>query len=250
MEMAIRFTWPAGAGMRCVARASVSVARDVFLEGWEILEGSDGELQVRPPTIAVTDGMGRIRLRSALSFEGSQSLERWSEKILSAYRSEAAVPGVTVARPAPARTDSAGPPGGIWEAAFDGGSRGNPGPSGCGAWVRSPDGRCLERGRFLGVTTNNVAEYEGLKLALELVAELAAKGGPGEVVIRGDSKLVIAQVRGDWKVKNAALRPLNREVVRRVRDLGVRVRFEHVPREDNQDADALANEAMDLHSEK
>ncbi|WP_024877573.1 bifunctional RNase H/acid phosphatase [Saccharomonospora piscinae] len=123
----------------------------------------------------------------------------------------------------------------------DGGSRGNPGPAGYGAVVRDPDGGVLaERQEGLGVATNNVAEYRGLIAGLEAAAEL----GASTVEARLDSKLVVEQLSGRWKIKNAALQPLAlraREVAGRFD----RVTYTWIPRAQNAHADRLANEAMD-----
>ncbi|WP_216214389.1 bifunctional RNase H/acid phosphatase [Amycolatopsis aidingensis] len=124
----------------------------------------------------------------------------------------------------------------------DGGSRGNPGPAGYGAVVKdAATGKVLaERSVGIGVATNNVAEYQGLIAGLEAAAEL----GASTVDARLDSKLVVEQLSGRWKIKNAALQPLAeraRELVRRFE----RVRFEWIPRAQNAHADRLANEAMD-----
>ncbi|EHR59756.1 bifunctional RNase H/acid phosphatase [Saccharomonospora cyanea] len=124
----------------------------------------------------------------------------------------------------------------------DGGSRGNPGPAGYGAVVRDPDtGDVLaERQAGLGVTTNNVAEYNGLIAGLEAAAEL----GASTVETRLDSKLVVEQMSGRWKIKNAMLQPL----ALRVRELAQRfdrVTYTWIPRAKNAHADRLANEAMD-----
>src|SRR5918999_2091124 len=88
---------------------------------------------------------------------------------------------------------------------FDGGSRGNPGPAGIGAVVRAEDGTPLVTlGRFIGRATNNVAEYKALIAALQKARELGAK----RVTIRGDSELVVKQMRGEYRVKNEGLREL------------------------------------------
>jgi ribonuclease HI len=126
----------------------------------------------------------------------------------------------------------------------DGGSRGNPGPAGYGAVVRDAEsGEVLvERSEGLGVTTNNVAEYQGLLAGLRAAVEL---GGPSaEVEVRMDSKLVVEQMSGRWKVKHPAMQPLALEAARLVRQLRS-VRFTWVPRERNKLADRLANLAMD-----
>jgi len=124
----------------------------------------------------------------------------------------------------------------------DGGSRGNPGPSGYGAVVLdSTTGAVLaERNAAIGVTTNNVAEYSGLIAGLAAAAELGAV----EVDVRMDSKLVVEQMAGRWKIKHPGLRPLAAQAATLVRRFDA-VRFAWIPRERNKRADALANAAMD-----
>src|SRR6476660_1187777 len=88
---------------------------------------------------------------------------------------------------------------------FDGGSRGNPGPAGVGVVVRAADGTALVTlGRFIGRATNNVAEYKALITALQEAQKLGAK----KIVIRGDSELIIKQMRGEYRVKNPDLKDL------------------------------------------
>jgi ribonuclease H / adenosylcobalamin/alpha-ribazole phosphatase len=125
----------------------------------------------------------------------------------------------------------------------DGGSRGNPGPAGYGALVRDPaTGEVLlERCDSLGTTTNNVAEYSGLVAGLRAAADLA----PGaDVEVRMDSKLVVEQMSGRWKIKDPNLGSLARSAQGEARRLG-RVSYVWVPRARNADADRLANQAMD-----
>ncbi|MFI9011222.1 bifunctional RNase H/acid phosphatase [Actinosynnema sp. NPDC053489] len=123
----------------------------------------------------------------------------------------------------------------------DGGSRGNPGPAGYGAVVLDPSGEVLaERSEGIGVATNNVAEYRGLVAGLRAAAGL----GASHVVVRMDSKLVVEQMSGRWKVKHPAMQPLAAEA-REVARAFDRVTYEWVPRERNQRADRLANRAMD-----
>ncbi|MTE16137.1 bifunctional RNase H/acid phosphatase [Nocardia sp. CT2-14] len=124
----------------------------------------------------------------------------------------------------------------------DGGARGNPGPAGYGAVVWDADHvRVLaERKEFLGVSTNNVAEYRGLIAGLEAAAELGAR----EVIVRLDSKLVVEQMSGRWKVKHESMIPLADRARRLVAGFD-RVSFAWIPRKDNSRADRLANEAMD-----
>ncbi|GGS51360.1 bifunctional RNase H/acid phosphatase [Planobispora rosea] len=125
----------------------------------------------------------------------------------------------------------------------DGGSRGNPGPAGYGAVVRdAADGQILaEDAAAIGTATNNVAEYRGLIAGLRSLLDLAGDGAAVEV--RMDSKLVIEQMAGRWKIKNEGLRPLALEAGALARRL--RVAWRWIPRERNREADRLANEAMD-----
>jgi probable phosphoglycerate mutase len=124
----------------------------------------------------------------------------------------------------------------------DGGSRGNPGPAGCGAVVRdAATGEVLlERSGGLGRTTNNVAEYEGLLAGLRAAAELGASA----VDVRMDSKLVVEQMSGRWKIKHPQLQQLALAASKLAQAFD-RVRFEWIPRERNSYADRLANQAMD-----
>lgn len=123
----------------------------------------------------------------------------------------------------------------------DGGARGNPGPAAIGAVVRAPGGEVLEeRGERIGSATNNVAEYRALLLGIERAAEL----GASELELVGDSELVVRQVKGEYKVKDAALRELHAEVGRALRRFD-RWSIRHVRRERNAAADRLVNEALD-----
>ncbi|WP_405180319.1 bifunctional RNase H/acid phosphatase [Nocardia sp. NBC_01377] len=124
----------------------------------------------------------------------------------------------------------------------DGGSRGNPGPAGYGAVVFADDhARVLaERREFIGVATNNVAEYRGLIAGLEAATELGAR----VVEVRMDSKLVVEQMSGRWKIKHASMIPLA-DRARRLAAAFDRVGFTWIPRAENSHADRLANEAMD-----
>lgn len=124
---------------------------------------------------------------------------------------------------------------------IDGGARGNPGPAGYGVRIEDEHGTLInEFNGFLGTSTNNVAEYNGLLAALRYAQE----HGHRVVHIKSDSELLVKQMRGEYKVKNAGLQPLYNQA--RVIALGLdRIVFEHVRRENNKDADRLANLAMD-----
>lgn len=123
----------------------------------------------------------------------------------------------------------------------DGGARGNPGPAAIGAIARSVDGQVVaRRSQLIGEATNNVAEYRALLAGVELAIECGVVG----LELVSDSQLVVCQVRGEWRVKDAALRELRAEV------LGLLEAFEswsirHVRREENAEADRLVNEALD-----
>ncbi|MEO3842180.1 bifunctional RNase H/acid phosphatase [Streptomyces sp. B22F1] len=135
----------------------------------------------------------------------------------------------------------AGPARRVFTVEADGGSRGNPGPAGYGAVVRDADGEVLaEDAAYVGVASNNVAEYRGLIAGLR-----AARGldPDAEVRVRMDSKLVVEQMSGRWKIKHPGMRELAAEA-REVFPPG-RVSYEWIPREQNKHADRLANEAMD-----
>lgn len=129
----------------------------------------------------------------------------------------------------------------------DGGARGNPGPAGSGAVVRDANGEVvLEVSEFVGHTTNNVAEYTAVIRALEgLLAKLGGEGAKeASVCVEMDSKLVVEQMEGRWKVKHPNMKPLAAKAA----VLGVafgHVSYAHIPREKNGYADRLANEAMD-----
>ena len=124
---------------------------------------------------------------------------------------------------------------------IDGGARGNPGPAGYGVRLEQADGTLVEEhGGAIGVATNNVAEYRALIAALEW----ARRHDVGVLHVRSDSLLLVQQMLGNYKVKNAGLLPLHARATALARQVG-RVTFEHVGRASNAHADRLANDAMD-----
>jgi ribonuclease HI len=124
---------------------------------------------------------------------------------------------------------------------IDGGARGNPGPAGFGVRVERSDGTLVEEfSESIGVATNNVAEYRGLLAALEWARAHQAP----RVHVRSDSKLLVEQMLGNYKVKHPGLQPLAARARLLAHEIG-RVTFEHVERAKNAHADRLANEAMD-----
>ena len=123
----------------------------------------------------------------------------------------------------------------------DGGARGNPGAAGIAAVATADDGEILaERSETIGEATNNVAEYRAMLLGIELAGEL----GADEVELIGDSELIVKQVQGKFKVKQEHLRPLRAQVVEALSGLGS-WSIRNVPREENERADELVNEALD-----
>ena len=123
----------------------------------------------------------------------------------------------------------------------DGGARGNPGPAAYGYVLEAEDGTVLDaRGERIGVATNNVAEYRALLAGLEKALEL----GVDDLEVVSDSELLVRQMTGVYKVKNAALQELQGDAARLARRVG-RVRYTAVRREHNELADRLVNEALD-----
>ena len=127
----------------------------------------------------------------------------------------------------------------------DGGSRGNPGPAGSGAVLIDFDSGIIlaEIALFIGVATNNIAEYRAVLAAIELANEIAPDA---KLLVRMDSKLVVEQMSGRWKIKNEGMQDMSSQMVKAI---GSRqISFEWIPREKNSKADSLANEAMDAES--
>jgi ribonuclease HI len=123
----------------------------------------------------------------------------------------------------------------------DGGSRGNPGPAAAAAVISTPDGEVLDEAAVtLGRATNNVAEYRGLLLGLERARAL----GASQVDVVNDSELIAHQVNGRYKVKHADMKPLHAEALAALRGFE-RWSLRPVRREQNADADALVNQALD-----
>ncbi len=123
----------------------------------------------------------------------------------------------------------------------DGAARGNPGPSGAGAVLVEPSGQIVDRlGKFLGVRTNNYAEYMGLLLGLKRAQELGVR----EIEVFTDSELMIRQLGGRYQVRSTSLRPLYDQALKLLNGFS-RVKLVHVPREMNTAADEMSNRAID-----
>jgi len=138
----------------------------------------------------------------------------------------------------------AAPPAGVHVANIDGASRGNPGPASYALLLRDPAGKVIfQLSKKLGRQTNNVAEYYALLAALDYAVNHGIRG----LRIRSDSELLVRQMRGHYKVKSPDLKPLHERASKLARQLEYFV-IEHVPREMNREADALANLALDSSS--
>ena len=123
----------------------------------------------------------------------------------------------------------------------DGGARGNPGPAGIGVALQNKDGETIgEWSEFLGIATNNQAEYKALLLALKQAVAMGAV----ELECRLDSELVVKQLKSEYKVKHPDLKPLFEQAKGLISQIK-NVSFKHIPRELNKRADQLANQAMD-----
>ncbi|MCH2188945.1 reverse transcriptase-like protein [Candidatus Gracilibacteria bacterium] len=124
----------------------------------------------------------------------------------------------------------------------DGGSRGNPGPAGIGVYIVDENHMEIEkRYKYLGEKTNNEAEYTGALLGIKRAVEL----GGTEIDLYMDSKLVIEQLSGKWKIKKAELQMIHKDIAECIANSGIKIVYHWIPREKNKEADRLSNVAMD-----
>jgi ribonuclease HI len=136
---------------------------------------------------------------------------------------------------------------------IDGGARGNPGPAGIGVVVRDSAGQLLfEEGVAIGHGTNNEAEYRALIHLLEKAATdpQLRNSGAKKLRVHCDSKLVVMQVTGEWKIKEPRLKELYDQVQAAKKNVPFELRIKHVPREENKDADRLVNAALDAEGKR
>ena len=194
------------------------------------------------PTVTVDPDTARERLREAgvEILPGNTEHERWraerGDAVAVAYDGKVVVQGASPTDLTLLLAEGAGRA----HVYFDGASRGNPGPAAVGWVIVSSDGVVAESGETVGQRTNNQAEYEALLRALRAARDL----GLDEVDIRGDSQLVVKQLRGEWDTNDPELRE-KRVTARELLRSFDRWDVEHVPREINERADDLANEALD-----
>jgi ribonuclease HI len=127
----------------------------------------------------------------------------------------------------------------------DGGARGNPGPSAC-AFVVEADGGVIAKGtKYLGVNTNNFAEYSAFVLVFDWLLENKEKILGKDIYIYSDSELVVKQLMGIYKIKNPALKILNNKIIEQSKKLGMNIFYKNVFRSKNVIADSLVNEELD-----
>ena len=127
----------------------------------------------------------------------------------------------------------------------DGGSRGNPGKSACAFAAKLGEEIIKKDSKFLGIATNNVAEYQGVLLAFDWLASAKDNVDFDEVLFILDSELIVKQLEGIYKIKNSNLLELNLKIKKQINMLNKRVYFKHVTREKNKLADSLVNEELD-----
>lgn len=128
----------------------------------------------------------------------------------------------------------------------DGGARGNPGPAGIGVVIKNQEGKTIAGfGKEIGSTTNNVAEYTAVIEGLSYVLQNFSKNKPDRIDFFLDSKLVVSQLTGIYKIKDAKLRFLLLQVREKEAELGGNIFYRHIPRESNREADRFVNEALD-----
>ncbi|MBU6310697.1 ribonuclease HI family protein [Patescibacteria group bacterium] len=127
----------------------------------------------------------------------------------------------------------------------DGGSRGNPGPAGAGAAIFKDEKEIAHVSKFLGTQTNNWAEYEALRLALETAHNVLGSPVTQLVTVKMDSELIVKQMKGEYRVKDPELKKQNERVRLLIRESFPKIEFVHVRRALNARADELANDAMD-----
>jgi ribonuclease HI len=127
----------------------------------------------------------------------------------------------------------------------DGGSRGNPGPAACGIIIEIQNMTPIELSKYLGVRTNNEAEYEGVILALEWLVGNSETTTNKEIIFLIDSELVVNQLNGKYKIKKAELQLLVIKIRNLIEQLNTKIFFKHIPREENKIADFLVNKELD-----
>ncbi|MBX4206108.1 ribonuclease HI family protein [Candidatus Microgenomates bacterium] len=132
----------------------------------------------------------------------------------------------------------------------DGGSRGNPGPAACGIHILLDDKELFRGGKYLGVKTNNIAEYSGLIIAINWVITNFQKYKFSKVLFTMDSELIIKQIKGEYKVKDIKMKELYAVAKEKLQDLDTEYQFKHTLRSGNKIADKIVNDILDETSRK
>jgi len=164
-------------------------------------------------------------------------------RTLNVEKTQAAFPGMTKDELADILSLSARSVPTVHETAVlyvDGAARGNPGPAGAGVVLEGANGPFFRLGQYLGEATNNVAEYKALNLGMESAAQQGIK----ELQVRSDSELVVKQLNGQYRVKNPNLQDLYFIAIKAISSFD-KISFKHIPREENKEADRMANLAID-----
>ncbi len=132
----------------------------------------------------------------------------------------------------------------------DGGARGNPGPAGIGVFVTSGDGKeVFSAGKYIGVSTNNEAEYSAFSDSLDWLLTYAQQNPVAGVVWKLDSMLVVEQLNKKWKIKEPRLHVFAQAIWQKLSELSCPYKITHVPRAENKEADLLVNQALDLQAQ-
>ncbi len=202
------------------ADEAAAAAAPTGTRGMKVRKGSEVE---KAAALAAEEPQDAIELSEA----GRD--QEWRERSAAAAEERQAVQAEVVARPVRTLLFT------------DGAARGNPGPAGAGAVIISPDGHIVAKvGKFLGEETNNVAEYMGLLIGLKRAKAMGIK----ELDVLADSELMVKQLNGDYAVKAEHLKPLFDEAKALLKHFGD-VEIRHIPREENEQADAMSNRAID-----
>ncbi len=131
----------------------------------------------------------------------------------------------------------------------DGGARGNPGPAALGVFIKNDKNEILAQiGKYIGETTNNVAEYSAIIEALNWIIKNKDTAGADRIYFYMDSQLAYSQLVGIYKIKNDRIREMMFEIRKKEKEIGTPIYYNHVPRERNKQADALVNLALDNRS--
>lgn len=132
----------------------------------------------------------------------------------------------------------------VYEVFTDGGARGNPGPSACAVVIKKEDRLLHKESKVIGTSTNNVAEYNGLRLAVGWLTQNLTDPDAA-VIFHLDSELVVKQMNNLYKIKDSKLKILSDEIKAELKQLKVNYKFVHIPRNKNEMADELLNKALD-----